>query len=188
MAPKYSSRPLLFAAALAVLISALQPAPVRAGDDNALEQLPATGVYVKGEFTLSVIQQPDGDAGYVAPVQDTLTQFSQASRSGSLGLLAHNYLAGQKFFNLEPGDRVYVFHQDRGIEVFVVTEVLEYQAMDPSNPYSDFRDLTTGAMLTAGDLFNKVYTGERHVTFQTCIERDGEWSWGRLFVIAEPAN
>jgi hypothetical protein len=25
-----------------------------------------------------------------------------------------------------------------------------------------------------------------HVTFQTCIEKDGLWTWGRLFVIAIP--
>jgi len=35
-------------------------------------------------------------------------------------------------------------------------------------------------------LFRLVYRGERHITFQTCIEAYGNGSWGRLFVIAKP--
>jgi hypothetical protein len=31
-----------------------------------------------------------------------------------------------------------------------------------------------------------VYRGDRHVTFQVCIEAEGIDAWGRLFVIAEP--
>ena len=34
--------------------------------------------------------------------------------------------------------------------------------------------------------FKKVYQGDRHVTFQTCIAGPGSLSWGRLFVIATP--
>jgi hypothetical protein len=35
-------------------------------------------------------------------------------------------------------------------------------------------------------MFKRVYFGDRHVTFQTCIEKDGALSWGRLFIIAVP--
>jgi hypothetical protein len=35
-------------------------------------------------------------------------------------------------------------------------------------------------------MFKRVYFGDRHLTFQTCIAKDGEASWGRLFVIAVP--
>jgi len=37
-------------------------------------------------------------------------------------------------------------------------------------------------------MFDLAYKGDRHLTFQTCIERDGSRSWGRLFVIAEPLD
>jgi hypothetical protein len=40
--------------------------------------------------------------------------------------------------------------------------------------------------LNAEQMFKRVYFGDRHVTFQTCIESNGELSWGRLFIIAEP--
>jgi len=35
-------------------------------------------------------------------------------------------------------------------------------------------------------MFKRVYTGDRHVTFQTCIYAEGTSSWGRLFVVAVP--
>ncbi|MCL4268439.1 MAG: hypothetical protein KJZ72_02790, partial [Anaerolineales bacterium] len=51
---------------------------------------------------------------------------------------------------------------------------------------SDFRDLETESILTAEQLFNQVYRGEFHLTLQTCIENEGNSSWGRLFIIAKP--
>ena len=40
--------------------------------------------------------------------------------------------------------------------------------------------------LTADQMFKRVYTGDRHITFQTCIFAEGISSWGRLFVVAVP--
>jgi hypothetical protein len=37
-------------------------------------------------------------------------------------------------------------------------------------------------------MFKRVYFSNRHVTFQTCIEAEGNLSWGRLFVIAVPGR
>lgn len=185
------SRIILSAALLAIACAALAPLPVLADDGNnnpasKSDEISATGVYVKGEFTLPVIQQPGSNLGFVSTVQDTLTQFGLAAQYGNIGLLAHNYLAGTEFFDLSVGEKVYVFYGTRRIETYVVTEILKYQALDPYSPYSEFKDLATGATLTANDLFHKVYMGERHITFQTCIEQNGNSSWGRLFVIAEP--
>jgi len=64
--------------------------------------------------------------------------------------------------------------------------VYQFQALQPTNPYSNFVDLETNQQLTATELFYRVYTGAHHLTFQTCIEKDGEYSWGRLFVLAYP--
>ncbi|MFN3491076.1 MAG: hypothetical protein ACK40V_02555, partial [Anaerolineales bacterium] len=58
----------------------------------------------------------------------------------------------------------------------------------PLSPYSNFIDLETEEFLTAEGLFNKVYRGDFHVTLQTCIEKDGSLSWGRLFIVAKPLN
>jgi hypothetical protein len=56
----------------------------------------------------------------------------------------------------------------------------------PESTYSQFIDLATGKGTDAEGVFRKVYMGDGHLTFQTCIAKDGQLSWGRLFVVAEP--
>jgi hypothetical protein len=46
----------------------------------------------------------------------------------------------------------------------------------------------TEETLTAEQMFKRVYLGDRHVTFQTCIKAYGNQSWGRMFVIAVPKS
>jgi hypothetical protein len=145
-----------------------------------------TGVYVNDVLALPIVQQPAGNAGYVSSFDGQTTQFGMASQFGSVGLLAHNHLAGSLFTKLAVGQEVRLVYGDGKVETFVISEVLQYQALDPNSPYSSFRDLSTSKTLTAEQLFRKVYTGDRHVTFQTCIAGPGSLSWGRLFVIATP--
>jgi hypothetical protein len=90
------------------------------------------------------------------------------------------------FSKLAVGQEVRLVYGDGKVEYFVIKQILKYQALQPTSPYSSFRDLTNDENLTAEQLFNKVYRGDRHVTFQTCIEANGNLSWGRLFVVAQP--
>jgi hypothetical protein len=144
------------------------------------------GVYVPNLLALPVVQQPYGSPGFVSREYDEATQFRMASSYGNIGLLAHNYLSGKSFFELKVGNEVRVVHGDGKVEVFIVSEVLQYQALQPNSPYSSFRNLAKDEVLSAESMFKRVYFGDRHVTFQTCIEKDGDLSWGRLFVIAIP--
>jgi hypothetical protein len=144
------------------------------------------GVYVPNVLAFPVVQQPSESPGFVTRERDQVTQFRMANRYGNVGLLAHNYLSGKTFFELEVGDEVRLIYGDGNVEVFVIAKVLRYQALQPNSVYSAFRDLDTNEALSAEKLFSRVYLGDRHVTFQTCIEKDGELSWGRLFVIAIP--
>ena len=109
-----------------------------------------------------------------------------AAEVGNVGLLAHNHLAGKTFMDLSFGDEVRLVYGDGETEYFIVTEILRYQALQPYSPYSEFRDLETNQTITAVDLFRKVYRGDRHVTFQVCIEANGVDAWGRLFIVAQP--
>jgi hypothetical protein len=154
---------------------------VENGQSNTLR-----GVYVDGVFALPVIQQPSTDGLYVSKAIDTLTQFRLAARYGNIGLLAHDYLSGQYFSQFTLGERVFLVFGKGRIETMRVTKVYRYQATDPYSTAGDFIDLDTNQHLTDYQLFSKVYVGAEHVTFQTCIEQDGNLSWGRLFVIAEP--
>jgi len=144
------------------------------------------GVYVANVLALPVIQQPSNNAGFVSNKDGEATQFAMASQFGNIGLLAHNHLSGKSFSQITVGQEVHLVYGDGRVETFVVIEVLKYQAIKPSSPYSDFRNLNDNKTLSAEQMFKRVYFGNRHVTFQTCIEKDGNASWGRLFVIAIP--
>lgn len=204
MAPKTISRRIVLTFVLFLLISAtliphysvsadpLTDAPVlpdltsfaltvNNGDGAALR-----GVYAEGAFAFPIVQQPSANAGYVSRIANVITQFRMASDYGAIGLLAHNNLSGQYFAWLAPGERIQLIYGDGRIEYFTVKNIYSYQATSPYSMNSDFIDLDTHEYLTALDLFHKVYTGPRHITFQTCIESNGNSSWGRLFVIAEP--
>jgi hypothetical protein len=144
------------------------------------------GVYVADALALPVVQQPYGNPGYVSNYEGQVTQFSMASQFGNLGLLAHNHLAGKSFSRLSVGQEVRLIYGNGKVEYFVITEILGYQALQPNNVRSAFRDLATDETITADQLFKRVYMGDRHVTFQTCIEENGDLSWGRLFIVATP--
>lgn len=156
---------------------------VQNGEAGALR-----GVYVPETLALPVVQQPRGNAAYVSPYDDEATQFRMAAQYGTVGLLAHNYLSGRHFSQLEIGQEVRLVYGDGRVETFVVTEILRYQALQPTSPYSSFRSLDRDETLTAEQMFKRVYFGDRRVAFQTCIEAEGNLSWGRLFVIAIPKS
>ena len=144
------------------------------------------GLYIPEILAARVVQQPIGNNEFVSPRQNVVTQFELASRVGSTGLLAHNYLAGESFSSLKEDQKFYLIYGDGQVQTFVVTEILRFQALQPTNPWSEFRDLENGDFLTASAVFSKVYDKPGRVIFQTCITIGSNISWGRLFVIAEP--
>jgi hypothetical protein len=150
------------------------------------DALTLRGVYVQDVMAFTIIQQPADAPSFVSLNNDQVTQFKMAAQAGNVGLLAHNYLAGNSFTKLKKGDVVTLVYGDGHTEIFSVTDILQSQALDPNNMQSSFKDLASQATLSASQLFDKVYRGSRHVTFQTCIEGGGNLSWGRLFIIAEP--
>lgn len=144
------------------------------------------GVYVNDVLALPIIQQPSGNPGFVSNNDGEITQFGMPSQYGNIGLLAHNHLSGKSFSQLAVGQEVRLVYGDGKTQIFVITEVLRFQALQPTSPYSSFRNLNKDETLTAEQMFKRVYLGDRHVTFQTCVESYGNSSWGRLFVIAVP--
>lgn len=152
------------------------------------------GVYVQDVLALPVIQQPSDangnpiNPGFVSENDDEATQFLYAYifADGNIGLIAHNYLAGRYFFNLQIGDLVELIYGDGRVEEYVISEMPSYRALSPRSTTSDFEDLQTGAIMTSTELFYRVYGGEKRVTFQTCIARDNDTEWGRFFPIAFP--
>lgn len=196
MPPVRSKRSALLALCLAFFLGALpghawaHPADVHPPSGvffgAAPDIDPVIGVVAQGLFAYPVLQQPGDQPVSVTNDPQSLTQFGMAADFGSIGLLAHNFLAGAKFFDLTPGQRIYLIFGANRVETFEVTRILKFQALSPHSPYSDFRELGNTSTITAAELFKLAYGGNYHLTFQTCIEWNGEKSWGRLFVIAEP--
>ena len=138
-------------------------------------------------LTFTIVQQPAGEENYVSKNKGEVTQFSAASEYGNIGLLAHNYLSGKSFSQLVPGEEIRLMYDDGTMEYFVVSEILRYQALQPKSPFSSFQNLQEkDEILSAQQVFERVYAGKRHITFQTCIAAQGVSSWGRLFVLATP--
>jgi hypothetical protein len=156
----------------------------KTGDPKSL-----VGVYVPGVLALPIVQQPANQPGYVSPTPGVATQFRMAKDYGTEALLAHNYLSGQLFFNLQAGQRVILVYGDGRVKFYEVSETNSYQALSPSSPYSNFIDLSNpGAVLSAADVFLRNFAKAGHLVFQTCIESQGVESWGRLFIAAQPVQ
>lgn len=144
------------------------------------------GVYVPNVLALPIVQQPQDYPYYVSNHDGEVTQFSVASQYGNIGLLAHNTLSGKSFSRLSIGQQVRLVYGDGRVEDFIVASILRFQASKPESISSLFHNLDRNETLSAGELFSRVYAGERHLVLQTCIEANGNVSWGRLFIIGLP--
>ncbi len=144
------------------------------------------GVYVQNVLALPVVQQPANDPYYVSTRDGEVTQFSMVSQYGNIGLLAHDTLSGRFFSDLATGQEVRLVYGDGQVDYFTVEQILRFQALDPDSITSSFRNLDRNEVLSAGGMFNRAYVGGRRLVFQTCIDANGNASWGRLFVVAVP--
>ncbi|MCX8024050.1 MAG: hypothetical protein N3A60_02480 [Thermanaerothrix sp.] len=148
------------------------------------------GLYADGVMAYPIVQQPASNPGFVSTQPDTLTHFALAQRYGSLGLLAHNNLAGHAFFNLQPEQTLWVIFGDGSIKRYRIAAIERYQALQPRSPYSSFINLDDPErkVLSASELFLRIYDNPGALVLQTCIAQGDELSWGRLFVIAFPED
>jgi len=147
------------------------------------------GIFVPGVIALPVGQQPSNNAGFVTRNQGEVTQFSTAQQYGTVGILAHNDLAGAEFYNIKLDEYAIVVYGDGHLEYYVIREIQKYQALSPTSAHSEFVNLAnTQEQLSAGSLFSRIYGPGDRLVFQTCIEARGDASWGRMFIIAEPAT
>ncbi|HWQ84189.1 MAG TPA: hypothetical protein VN363_06455, partial [Anaerolineales bacterium] len=146
------------------------------------------GVYLAGGFALPIIQQPEDKPAYVSNRTGLVTQFNAPSNYGVTGLLAHNYLAGEEFYKLRTGQEVALIYGDSLIKRYQVARIDTFQKLTPSRLKSDYLELSTGRRLSTSQMFKRFYRGDEHLTFQTCLEKDGLLNWGLLLVTAVPVD
>lgn len=147
-------------------------------------QMNAGGSQVASVTVTEKFSYPVVHSGNSAPSSGGLGQYAYASQKGSLGFIAHNYLAGHSFFALEMGDTVTVTYNGGKQETFKVVNALRYQATNPNDFSAPFLN-DNGKKLSALQVFKQAYR-KNWVTFQTCITQDGTSTWGLLFVQAKP--
>lgn len=143
-------------------------------------------VTVPNLFSYDVVQQPEDNPYYVSSKRNMVTEFRLAQKYGNVGLIAHNDLAGSLFSNLDVGQEIQVTYKNGQIHRYTVNAIYRFQALEPNKTGSRFVDLGSKRVFSATEVFQQMYTGEPHITLQTCIDANGNKSWGRLFVIALP--
>lgn len=140
------------------------------------------GVYVYDILALKVVQQASTYS--VSTKLGSATQFGLANKYGCIGLLAHNYLSGSSFINLETGTEIYLIFGDGSIKKYMVDTIKKYQSLNPTDVFSDFINLAKpDATISSDNVINETY-GAGDLVLQTCIARNGILDWGRLFIIA----
>lgn len=144
------------------------------------------GVYVPDVFAFPVLQQPLDDPGKVYATDSTVTQFRMASDYGVIGLLAHNNLAGALFPSLSSGQEIRIVYGDGKVRYFMVDRIVQFQVLQSDGQIRGYVDLGKDTFSTTQEVFSQFYEGDTHVTFQTCIQKGSNLSWGRLFVTAVP--
>jgi hypothetical protein len=144
------------------------------------------GLYVQDILALQVVQQPQGDPAFIDRQEDTATQFQSAALHGTIGLLAHNFLAGRHFFRLQSGQDLVLVYGDGRFQHFSVSEIADYQRLTPTDLHSDFVELASNLQLSADQVFAKFYQRAQTLVLQTCIEREGNPDWGVRFIVGEP--
>jgi hypothetical protein len=143
------------------------------------------GVYVTDTLALPVVQQPTNQSGYISNAPNQATQFAAAASFGVSALLAHNDLAGQRFYALTEDQIATLILGDGSQQIYRITAQASFQALEPNNPYGELVDLADGVHYSATDLFARFYMTPGQLVFQTCLSRNGQASWGRYFVVAE---
>jgi hypothetical protein len=147
-----------------------------------------TGIYAAGVMALRIVQQPESDVAYISEEDGTATQFQSAAMYGVVGLLAHNFLSGELFYNLRNGQEIALVYGDGSLQNYRIIAIDDFERLANADLQSDFRDLKAGQVRTVDEVFFDYYSGEPHLTLQTCIEKDGVWNWGVRFIVAQPVN
>jgi hypothetical protein len=128
-------------------------------------------------FTFTVLSSGYSYSVTTQPNAVTFYDIAYSYPSHTIGILAHEDMAGASFYELKQGDIITLDYSRR----FEVTDVLRYTATNPNSVWSSFVGVSGLAIdpVTMGQL---IYNSGNTLVLQTCFD-DGR---GRLFIIAEP--
>ena len=93
--------------------------------------------------------------------------------------IAHNALDGQYFGEIKIDAMIRYY--DGTWTDYKVTDILQMQAIPPDSITAILFDGVNSYSATW--VHNNIY--DKDLVLQTCIYKDGNWNWGRLFIVAE---
>lgn len=119
-----------------------------------------------GRWVLPVVGQPlDNGEKWVSTAQDTVTLYDLAGAFGTVGLLAHDWGAGWRFYDLRPGDVLWI--QELGnTRIYEIEGVVVYIRQGRRLVGPD------GERLAERQVWERIYWGW-DLVLQTCWRGDG---------------
>ena len=151
------------------------------------------------------IVEQNGNPSYISYNQDELTNFFPPKEKNKdvTWLLAHNFINGDNIQNLKPKDPVVIIDQNGTETKYNIVGSLPFLVADGYDKSDMFaplvlvnnEDLSPSyidpitnkpGQYTTTELFNKLTAlnpNKKTLILQTCIEKDGNYEAGRLFVI-----
>ena len=115
----------------------------------------------------------NGNYSYVAG-GDNITQFELADNQA---LLAHNFLTGKYFHDIELGDTI-VTITDKGVNRRYVVNNIDIYKREGNWFYSGEE------IYSHIEIFEMYYTNTAYLTLQTCVAKGTDYYWGVMFVEA----
>lgn len=142
------------------------------------------------EHSAHILRQPPNQPGWITNQIGQVNTFRLAMEHGCLGILAHNYLAGQHFKDIQPNQIVEIIYDDDWIKLYEITAIHRFRATRPNSPYSSFvsieKDGVASELIKYNRLFDRMYASNTgKLVMQTCIALGDNPTWGRLFIIGK---
>ena len=151
-------------------------------------------ITLPNDLPMVIVQQPKGDPLWISNNIDAFTQIEQPRKEFGTSVFAiHTYGSKNDLYDLKIND--FIVYKTISIDnncnvhanlvFYRVKDILRYQALSPRNPATPLIDLVTGKQYSVESIIDKVYGNNEYVILQTCIYKNGNTAWGRLFVVLE---
>ena len=122
---------------------------------------PVVILFIGNNKAIRVAQQPLNDISYVTDRDNLLTQI-WSDKLSSIGLVAHNYLAGKNFEGIKEGNQIVLVYDDETAQTFIVDNL---------------------KILPFTTEIEKVYNKSDTLILQTCIDE-----YNALIITAYPVK
>lgn len=159
--------------------------PIAAAMLNPAKATPVR-IISPGNFNFRVALQPYNEPLNVSTKAETVTLFGAPLQNDVTAFLAHNYLAGEEFYELPIGGRIFVEYDDGTFQEYKIEEIRKFQDL---GRLMNLRDVVTGVDYSDFEIYEMFYNGlPGSLVLQTCLEENRDSTWGLTFWIAYPVG